>query len=63
MDNPYDVVAIVGSLRRDSFTRHLVRSFDALAPAWVSLKPVRYEARRPGSGGQSLPNPRGGSIA
>ena len=37
MDKPLDVVAIVGSLRRDSFTRRLVRSFNALAPASMSI--------------------------
>ncbi len=37
MNNPYDVVAIVGSLRRDSFTRRLVQSLDALAPASIKI--------------------------
>jgi len=40
MDKPFDVVAIVGSLRRDSFTRRLVRSFDALAPASMKIEIV-----------------------
>lgn len=37
MEKPFDVAAIVGSLRRDSFTRRLVRSFDALAPASMKI--------------------------
>ena len=37
MNKPFDVVAIVGSLRRDSFTRRLVRSFEALAPASMKI--------------------------
>jgi chromate reductase len=37
MNKPFDVAVIVGSLRRDSFTRRLVRSFDALAPASMKL--------------------------
>jgi len=40
MDNPYDVVAIVGSLRRDSFTRRIVRSFDGLAPTSMKIEIV-----------------------
>jgi chromate reductase len=44
MDNPYDVVAIVGSLRRDSFTRRIVRSFDALAPASMKIDIVEIGA-------------------
>jgi NAD(P)H-dependent FMN reductase len=32
MQKILDIVAIVGSLRRDSFTRRLVRSFDRLLP-------------------------------
>ena len=40
MEKPFDVVAIVGSLRRDSFTRRLVRSFDALAPAAMKIEIV-----------------------
>jgi chromate reductase, NAD(P)H dehydrogenase (quinone) len=40
MDTPFDVVAIVGSLRRDSLTRRLVRSFDALAPASMKIQIV-----------------------
>ncbi len=30
MDKPFDVVAIVGSLRRDSFTRRLVKLTPAI---------------------------------
>jgi len=37
---PLDVVAIVGSLRRDSFTRRLVRSFVGLAPASMKIEIV-----------------------
>ncbi len=37
MNAPFDVAAIVGSLRRDSFTRRLVRSFVALAPASMKI--------------------------
>jgi chromate reductase len=37
MKKPLDVVAIIGSLRRDSFTRRLVQSFDALAPASMTI--------------------------
>ena len=40
MDKPFDVVAIIGSLRRDSLTRRLVRSFDALAPATMKIEIV-----------------------
>jgi chromate reductase len=40
MENSFDVVAIVGSLRRESFTRRLVRSFDALAPASMKIEIV-----------------------
>ena len=40
MDNPFDVVAIVGSLRRDSYTRRLVSSFGALAPASMKIEIV-----------------------
>jgi chromate reductase, NAD(P)H dehydrogenase (quinone) len=43
METPFDVVAIIGSLRRDSYTRRLVRSFDALAPA--SMKMTIVEIR------------------
>jgi chromate reductase len=43
MNKPFDVAAIVGSLRRDSFTRHLVRSLGVLAPA--SMKIVIVEIR------------------
>ena len=35
MHKTLDIVAIVGSLRRDSFTRRLVRSFDRVLPATV----------------------------
>lgn len=44
MEEPFDVVAIVGSLRRDSFTRRLVRSFDALAPASMKIDIVEIRA-------------------
>ncbi len=37
MKDPLDVVAIVGSLRRDSYTRRVVRSFDALVPASMKI--------------------------
>jgi len=37
VNHPFDVVAVVGSLRRDSFTRRLVQSFQALAPASMTL--------------------------
>ena len=37
MENPFDVVAVVGSLRRDSFTRRLVRSLDGLANASMKI--------------------------
>ncbi len=40
MEKPFDVVAIVGSLRRGSFTLRLVRSFDALAPASMKMEIV-----------------------
>jgi chromate reductase len=40
LDKPFDVAAIVGSLRRGSFTRSLVRSFDALAPASMKIEIV-----------------------
>jgi len=32
MDTPFDVVALVGSLRRESFTRHLAEALIPLAP-------------------------------
>jgi NADPH-dependent FMN reductase len=38
MHKTLDIVAIVGSLRRDSFTRRLVRSFDRLLPATVGIE-------------------------
>ena len=34
----FDVVAIVGSLRRESFTRRLVRAFPDLAPASMNIE-------------------------
>src|SRR5271170_669785 len=40
MSKILDIVAIVGSLRRDSFTRQLVRSFDRLLPATVGIELV-----------------------
>jgi hypothetical protein len=40
MDLPFDVIAIIGCLRRGSLTRRLVRSFDALAPASMKLEIV-----------------------
>jgi chromate reductase, NAD(P)H dehydrogenase (quinone) len=40
MHKTLDIVAIVGSLRRDSFTRRLVRSFDGLLPATVRIEIV-----------------------
>ena len=40
MEKSLDVAAIVGSLRRDSFTRRLVRSFDVLAPAAMKIEIV-----------------------
>ena len=40
MHKTWDIVAIVGSLRRDSFTRRLVRSFDRLLPATVGIEIV-----------------------
>ncbi len=40
MEKPFDVVALVGSLRSDSFTRRLVRSFDALAPTSMKIEIV-----------------------
>jgi len=40
MEKPIDVAAIVGSLRRGSFTLRLVRSFDALAPASMKIEIV-----------------------
>ncbi|HEX3846062.1 MAG TPA: NAD(P)H-dependent oxidoreductase [Steroidobacteraceae bacterium] len=36
----YDVAAIVGSLRRDSLTRRLVRAFEGLAPASLKIEIV-----------------------
>jgi chromate reductase, NAD(P)H dehydrogenase (quinone) len=35
---PFDVAAIVGSLRRESFTRRLVQSLAALAPASIKME-------------------------
>ncbi|HEX4243292.1 MAG TPA: NAD(P)H-dependent oxidoreductase [Steroidobacteraceae bacterium] len=40
MTASYDVVAIVGSLRRESFTRRLVRSFMGVAPAALKIEIV-----------------------
>jgi chromate reductase, NAD(P)H dehydrogenase (quinone) len=40
MNKPFDVVAIIGSLRRDSLTRRLVRAFDPLAPASMKIEIV-----------------------
>lgn len=40
MDKPFDVAAIVGSLRRDSFTRRVVQSFEVLAPASMKISIV-----------------------
>jgi chromate reductase len=40
MTASYDVVAIVGSLRRESFTRRLVRSFMRVAPAALQIEIV-----------------------
>jgi chromate reductase, NAD(P)H dehydrogenase (quinone) len=40
MQKILDIVAIVRSLRRDSFTRRLVRSFDRLLPATVGIEIV-----------------------
>jgi chromate reductase, NAD(P)H dehydrogenase (quinone) len=40
MDKPFDVVAIIGSLRRDSYTRRLVRALDPLAPASMKIEIV-----------------------
>lgn len=40
MSKTLDIVAIVGSLRRDSLTRRLVRSFDRLLPATVGIEIV-----------------------
>jgi chromate reductase, NAD(P)H dehydrogenase (quinone) len=40
MEKPFDVVAIVGSLRHGSFTLRLVRSFDALVPASMKMEIV-----------------------
>lgn len=37
MNHPFDVVAVVGSLRRDSLTRRLALSFQAIAPASMKL--------------------------
>ena len=37
MNHPFDVVAVVGSLRRDSFTRRLVQSFQAITPASMQI--------------------------
>lgn len=37
VEKPFDVIAIVGSLRRESFTRRLVLSFGALAPASMTI--------------------------
>src|SRR5690242_4110053 len=35
-----DVVAIIGSLRRESFTRRLVRALSALAPEYMRIEVV-----------------------
>jgi chromate reductase, NAD(P)H dehydrogenase (quinone) len=40
LDKSYDVVAIVGSLRRDSLTRRLVRALEPLAPASMQIQIV-----------------------
>lgn len=40
MTKPFDVVAIVGSLRRDSYTRRLVQALAAMAPASMKLEIV-----------------------
>lgn len=40
MENPLDVVAVVGSLRRDSFTLRLTRSFIPLAPPSMKIEIV-----------------------
>ena len=40
MNEILDVAVIVGSLRRDSFTRRLVRAFDAVAPSSMKLQIV-----------------------
>ena len=47
MDKPFDVVVIVGSLRRGSFTRRLVLHFDALAPATMKLDIVEIRDLSP----------------
>jgi chromate reductase, NAD(P)H dehydrogenase (quinone) len=40
MASPIDVVALVGSLRRDSFTRRLARGLSSVAPASLRLEIV-----------------------
>lgn len=40
MASPIDVVALVGSLRRDSFTRRLVRALTTVAPAGLHVEIV-----------------------
>jgi chromate reductase, NAD(P)H dehydrogenase (quinone) len=40
MPSPIDVVALVGSLRRDSFTRRLVRGMSTVAPSSLHIEIV-----------------------
>jgi len=40
MDKTWDVVAVVGSLRRDSFTRRLVGALGAIAPPTLKIEIV-----------------------
>lgn len=38
MNKPFDVVAVVGSLRRDSYTRRLVESLISLSPSSLKIE-------------------------